>query len=152
MDRFEMTEKLRERAQVSYEEARAALEHNNWDLVDAIVYLENKGQLKDEQPEVREERRHQEPQRKPQPKGNVLETVVKGAGKAVEKGNRNYLEIYRNGERIGKPSLLVMVILTIAFPWIFLPGALIALVMGCTFRLAGPDVEELHQKREPQAE
>ena len=44
MDHFEMTEKLRERAQVSYEEAKEALELNEWDMLEAIVYLEREGE------------------------------------------------------------------------------------------------------------
>ena len=43
MDHFEMTEKLRERANVSYEEAKEALELNEWDILEAIVYLEREG-------------------------------------------------------------------------------------------------------------
>ena len=143
MDRFEMTEKLRERAQVSYEEARAALEQNNWDLVDAIVYLENKGQLKQEMPQHRvEEQRAQEHKAAPKPKveGNVIETVIAFVGRLIEKGNRNHVEIYRNGDRIAKPSLLVSLLLILIFPWILVPGFIIALVLGCSFRMSGPDM------------
>ncbi|NLO13382.1 MAG: ubiquitin, partial [Clostridiales bacterium] len=43
MDHFEMVEKLRQKANVSYEEAKAALEHSEWDLLDALVYLESQG-------------------------------------------------------------------------------------------------------------
>ena len=43
MDNFEKVEKLRERANVSYEEAKAALEASNWDLLDAMIYLEKSG-------------------------------------------------------------------------------------------------------------
>ena len=43
MDNLEKVEKLRERATVSYEEAKAALEANNWDLLDAMVALEKAG-------------------------------------------------------------------------------------------------------------
>ena len=43
MDKLEKVEKLRERANVSYEEARSALEENDWDLLDAMVALEKSG-------------------------------------------------------------------------------------------------------------
>ena len=45
MDHLEMTETLREKAGVSYEEAREALERNNWDLLGAIVDLEKQGRF-----------------------------------------------------------------------------------------------------------
>ena len=45
MDNLEKVDKLRERANVSYEEAKAALEANGWDLLDAMVYLEKADEL-----------------------------------------------------------------------------------------------------------
>ena len=49
MDHFEMVEKLRQKAQVSYEDAKSALEACDWDLLDALVYLEQQGKLQNEQ-------------------------------------------------------------------------------------------------------
>ena len=43
MDQMEKVDRLRERANVTYEEAKAALEANNWDLLDAMVALEKEG-------------------------------------------------------------------------------------------------------------
>ena len=40
MERYEMAELLSQKAGVSLEEARAALEQNDWDLLDAMVALE----------------------------------------------------------------------------------------------------------------
>ena len=45
MDHLEMVEKLREKANVSYEEANAALEACDWDLLDALLMLESQGRL-----------------------------------------------------------------------------------------------------------
>ena len=45
MNEYEKVEKLREKANVSYEEAKAALEKCNWDLLDAIVLLEREGKI-----------------------------------------------------------------------------------------------------------
>ena len=46
MDELEKVEKLRQRANVSYEEARDALQLCDGDLLDAMVYLERMGQAK----------------------------------------------------------------------------------------------------------
>ena len=46
MDKLEMVERLRERANVSYEEAAKALEEANGDLLDAMVILEKQGKTK----------------------------------------------------------------------------------------------------------
>lgn len=45
MERIEMVEKVRERANVTFEEAKAALERNNWDLLDTMVELERLGKI-----------------------------------------------------------------------------------------------------------
>ena len=46
MERMEKVERLREKANVSYEEARAALEAAGDDLLDAMVLLEKQGKVK----------------------------------------------------------------------------------------------------------
>ena len=50
MNEFEKIDKLRERANVTYEEARDALSEANGDLLDAMVLLEKQGKAK--QPDV----------------------------------------------------------------------------------------------------
>ena len=47
MEQLEKVEKLRQRANVTYEEAKQALEACNWDLLDAMVYLEKQGKVKE---------------------------------------------------------------------------------------------------------
>ena len=41
MDHYEMVESLRAKANVTYEEAKAALEASDWDMLDALVLLES---------------------------------------------------------------------------------------------------------------
>ena len=48
MEDFEKIEKLRERANVTYEEAKEALNAANGDLLDAMIYLERQGKVKAE--------------------------------------------------------------------------------------------------------
>lgn len=45
MENFEKVEKIREKANVSYEEAKGALEACNYDMLDAMVYLEKLGKV-----------------------------------------------------------------------------------------------------------
>ena len=49
MDNFEKVEKLREHANVTYEEAKEALENSNWDILDAMIYLEKNGKTRESQ-------------------------------------------------------------------------------------------------------
>ena len=45
MELFEKVEKIRNTANVSYEEAKEALEAANGDLLDAMIYLEKNGKV-----------------------------------------------------------------------------------------------------------
>ena len=47
MEHMEMVEKLREKANISIEEAKAVLEKNNWDMLDALIELERQGKITD---------------------------------------------------------------------------------------------------------
>ena len=40
MEDLKLVEKLKDKANISYEEAKEILEANNWDILDAIIYLE----------------------------------------------------------------------------------------------------------------
>lgn len=51
MERIEMVEKVCEKAGVTMEEAKAALERNNWDLLDTMVELERQGKIGGTNPE-----------------------------------------------------------------------------------------------------
>ena len=46
MEKVQMVEKLRSKTNISYEEAKDALENTNWDILDAVVYLERIGKIK----------------------------------------------------------------------------------------------------------
>ena len=81
MDNFEKVEKLREKANVSFEEAKAALEESNWDLLDAMIVLEKQGKTEArkekfstkedadlmvvDQPEKKEKKRWQDSEKSP---------------------------------------------------------------------------------------
>ena len=45
MERLEMVEKIRERVNISYEEAKSVLEEHNWDLLEALTALERAGKM-----------------------------------------------------------------------------------------------------------
>ncbi len=139
MDHFEMTEKLRERAQVSYEEAKEALELNEWDMLEAMVYLERQGKT-GEAP--REQAPEEKKERKPRVNGNLFEVAAKALARLVEKGNRNRLEIYREGRRISQLPLTVVVILSLVMFWIVVPALVVGWLFGCSYRLAGQDIDK----------
>lgn len=145
MDHFEMTERLSEKAQVSYEEAKAALELNDWDMLEAIVYLEREGKAKRsehsyEKTEAKAEKKPEE--KKEQVVGNLFETAANLIVKLVEKGNRNRLEIYRESRLLVKVPLTVAAVLAIIACWAVVPALVIGWLAGCRYRLAGQDIDK----------
>lgn len=155
MDHFEMTEKLRERAQVSYEEAKEALELNEWDMLEAIVYLEREGKTRraegtGEQPQDKAQAKTESRQaeRKHRVSGNLFETAANALARLVEKGNRNRLEIYREGKVAAKLPLTVVVLVTLCMFWVVVPAMFIGWIAGCSYRLAGPEIDKAQNNGE----
>lgn len=152
MDHFEMTEKLREKVNVTYEEAKAALEANDWDLLEAIIYLENHGKepYAAQEPQAEQPFKERTEQQNRDRKARRTDTVKQVSGvmqgligfltKLVEKGTRNTMQIYhRDNLLLSIPLILVAVILLAGF-WIAIPFVIISLFFGIRYRLDGQDI------------
>ena len=206
MDRFEMTDKLSQKANVSYEEAKAALEASNWDLLDAMILLENKKagrwadgenntanvennadevnvesdmydsddendyadeEVEEEAPAGTEEKHENDNTNKThsnccedkakhtnksantygtkekKDKENTInltiQSVIDFFARLVAKGNRNYLEVSRKGEKLISIPLTLLVILVLLFA-ITVPLFIISLFLGCRYRFVGEDI------------
>ena len=147
MDHYEMVEKLRAKANVSYEEAKAALEASDWDILDALVLLENEGKVNNG--ETKAEYTTQE---KPKTKAqwNTPENRAKvsdGLGKLwawVKKmftlGNSNHFVISRKGSELVAMPITVMALLTVLV-WPFsLILLFVGLFLGTRYSFRGPDI------------
>ena len=146
MDHFEMVEKLRTKANVSYEEAKEALEKTNWDLLDAMVLLENEGKVKDAQGG----REYTTQEKKFNINMDVKPEVKEGFGKLwswikalIRKGNTNQFVITRRGEELIAFPITVLVLLVL-IPGVGLPAILIAmfvgLFLGARYSFRGPNI------------
>ena len=146
MEHFEMVEKLRQKANVSYEEAKAALEKCDWDMLDALVLLENEGKVKGE--ESSNASYSTQPKPKTQVKVEVDSSFQEGCRKfwkllckLFRMGNTNYFVAKnKKGEETTSMPITVLVLLMILF-W---PFSLIVLVIGlfsnCRYSFQGPDI------------
>lgn len=148
MNEFEKVEKLRERANVTYEEAKEALDQCNGDLLDAMMLLERQGKAKAPQQSSFSTSYEEQPQYL-----SVEEKVQesKGDGKSIwekicdfckmiwRKGCDNYFCLHHKGELIFKIPVVAFVIVLL-FAW---NVSLIALVVGlffdCRYSFAGKD-------------
>ena len=139
MDTFEKVEKLREKANVTFEEAKAALDEANGDLLDAMILLEKQGKA--------EERRESystkddaklmvvdEPAKKEKKHGNAFTDKLKSLW---HKSCENFFVIERGEEVLLNIPICVFVIILL-FTWhVTLILMVLALFFGCRYSFKG---------------
>lgn len=149
MEQLEKVEKLRQRADVTYEEAKEALEASEWDILEAMVYLEKKGKVKPPQQEtyttncedqaqymdVKEKVQEQEEEtaRKTWQKLGHLFRIF------IRKTRDNAFCVKRKEEEILRVPVIAMLILLFFFWEVLIPAAVIALFFDCRYFFKGKD-------------
>ena len=151
MERNEMIEILMGKVNVSKEEATEALENCDWDLLDAIIYLERKGKVENNETttiiEVQSEDQKEEKKKgnknhdeKCGGIGEIVGRVFRFIGKVLKKGNENYFEIRKENEKTIRISLTISVLLLI---FLFIPSAILLVVglfCGYKYSVVGPHI------------
>lgn len=151
MENFVKVERLRKAANISFEEARMALEKNNWDLLDAIVSLEKEGkttaanvsyqstdyqempQLPSVQEVIDENKRNYDE------KADMKQEVRRWARIAFDFIRFNSFSILKDEEIIVKiPVWGCLIILAIAWH-VVLIGMVIGLFFGLRYSFSGKD-------------
>ena len=136
---YDMVELLRSKANVTYVEAKAALEASNWDILDAMVLLERQGKVKDKGAAYSTAQDGEDSEAKKKENKNAhWEFEVNGnfmsamrrfgrwLRKLIQIGNANFFVVSRHGEEILSLPVTVLVVL---LPFLFVP-MLILLVVG----------------------
>ena len=149
MDYMQMVEKLREYANVTYEEAKAALDEANGDLLEAVILLERQGKTKqpeqstyttkaEEQPQYLDVRERIEQQEK-----KASDCFGKKAGRAMKKMvnilKRNFFRVTRNEELFFQMPAWVFALILLFFWETVIPVMLIALFFGIRYSFTGED-------------
>lgn len=147
MERLEMVEKLKAKAGISYEEARNVLEESNWDLLNAMIILENRGNF--QQTEQKEEK----------PMESTKKTFDKEAAESwfvkvgnwlkdlVDKGNRNHILVKKNGRQVMEIPLTVAVLLLILLHGFTMFVLFISLILGYRYAFRS-DKENAMEKQQ----
>lgn len=158
---LEQVEKLREKANVSYDEAKAALEATNGDLLDALIYLEKKGTIAApagggyyNSSEAGSESVKSSSSssgggsRKSGGTGSsssvsfmdLLRKFGKFCSKVIHIGNINTFEVHKGNEIKTSIPLTVLALALIFIFWITVPLIIIGLFFGFHYRFSGPDL------------
>ena len=151
MDHLEKVEKLRQRANVSYEEAKKALEDCNWDMLDAIVMLESQGKVKETAKQTASSTdgaQATEPaqaltvcgSQQDEHQSNFFTKLGRAIKYLVKKGCENSLVIKQHGQPLMDLPVIAFIILLILFFWVVVPIMVISLFFDFSYNFKGADL------------
>lgn len=154
MTTLEQVEKLRSMADISYDEAKAALDATNGDLLEAIIYLEKQGKvitpigdgyyssqkttdtcvsLSKENPWEKQTNNDK----------NSGKSLLKKLGTfcldLIRKGNANSFEVLKDEESKASVPVTVLALLLLFAFWITIPVIILGLFFGFRYRFHGPN-------------
>ena len=151
MNSMEMIEKLREYANVTYEEAKAALDEADGDLLEAVILLERQGKTKKpEQSQSINKIKEEEqllypivPEQTEQQEKKASDGLGRKAARAVKKMmnilKRNTFRVARNEEVLFQMPAWVFALILLLFWETVIPVMLIALFFGIRYSFTGED-------------
>lgn len=150
MDKLEKVEKLREKTGVSYEDAKNALEACDYDLLDAIIYLEKLDKVKapdvdsfvtggDQQASTEFEQAQQAYTNDCNKVtfGQMMDRFFKWCGRILKKSVDSTFIVERRGQTMINVPVLVLVIALILAFWVVLPLLVVGLFCECRYHFEG---------------
>lgn len=150
---LEQVDRLREKANISYDEAKAALEAANGDMLEAMINLEKQGKVKSpeggsynagSESKSRSDCGHKNSNydkcNNRSSLAELFRSFVRFCAKMIHKGNINSVEVLKDGEVKTAFSITVLVLLALCFFWITVPLIIIGLFLGYRYRFCGPDL------------
>ncbi len=150
---LEQVEKLMERTNVSYEEARSALDETGGDMLEALVTLEKRGKVvsppgggfytsgKQEKAKKKQEYKAYADEDGVRA-SHFFHKLWKGFVKIFNKGNKNYLEVRRNDSTLIQIPITLLVLLVVFAFWITIPLMIVGLFFQCRYVFVGKDIEK----------
>lgn len=151
MDTYKLVEKLKNETNISYEEAKSALEKVNWDILDAIVYLEERGKIQrpsvstfytNEHKENYKYReitgdKYEESNYNNSKRDNTFHGVFELVCKIIDTCNNIFFEIKKENTTFLKIPITVIILLLIFAFWIVIPLYIVGLFFDIEFLLSG---------------
>ncbi|MDR1070473.1 MAG: DUF4342 domain-containing protein [Gracilibacteraceae bacterium] len=149
---MEQVKKLQEHADVSFREAKAALEGAGGNLLEALIALEAQGKARPGGGSYRTDQQYAaagqawercEFQRRyeRERRAGWFRRLWQKARELFHKGNVNHFEAWRGGNQVVvMPVNLLIIVLVLSF-WVVVPVLAAALFFGFRYRFRGPDLE-----------
>ncbi|MCR5323004.1 MAG: DUF4342 domain-containing protein [Lachnospiraceae bacterium] len=142
MDMFDKVDTLRERANVSYEEAKDALDRANGDILDAMILLEREGKTRREDSgafstnDCTESAFNEKQARKERIKENSR-TFGEKVKELFRKSTVNYLVVEHKGEMLFKIPVLAFVLILLFAWYAAVIAVVVSLFCGCKYSFVG---------------
>ena len=154
MATIEHVEKLREKANVSYAEAKTALDACGDDLLEALLYLERQGKVKPPEhggyysSKIDQEQKQSsaaKSMRQSDPNGESFSQLMgrffRWLGSLFQKGCENMFVVWRRGSQLISMPTIVLILLMLFCFWIIIPLMIFGLFFGCSYRFRGKDLD-----------
>ncbi|HHW08383.1 MAG TPA: ubiquitin [Firmicutes bacterium] len=152
MATLEQAEKLRQKAGVSYEDAKAALDATGDDLLEALIWLEKKGKTapppsggyyssRSQEEEIQPRRENVKAGKENKGDGfwDFLGKLFRFLAKLFHIGNTNYLVAHKRDEELFACPITVLVFLLIIGFWFVVPLMLVSLFFGFRYSFRGKE-------------
>jgi len=156
MTELEKVERLREKANVTFAEAKEALDNSGGDILDALIYLEGRGKstvpagggfFSGADSSASAQGAYASTESKESGKGGSGEEfadLMRKFGafclKMFNKGLSNFLEAAKGDQHLFSCPILIVILLVIFFFWITVPLFVISLFCGFRYRFSGSDL------------
>lgn len=146
-EKIERVERLKEKTNLTYEEAKDALEANDWDLLEAVIYLERIGMIsapkqssyttEEEKTKQFEQASREYEKKAGEGVGDAFGRLLKACGRLIRLGCENTFCVKRNDEEVMSLPILVLIILVCAFFWVTVPLLAVGLFLKCQYSFKG---------------
>jgi len=156
MVNLQQVEELRKYANITFNEAKEALEETDGDILEAIINLEKKGIIKgpegggyysskdsyenSKSDEDKENNKAEFYDESTTSFSEMLNKFMSFLKKIFKKGNRNIFKVTKDGEKIISIPVTILVILIVFAFWITIPIMVIGLFFGYKYSFAGPEL------------
>ena len=138
MTQLEMVEKLREMANISFEEAKNTLERNNWDMLDAVIELEKTGRTVKNTSSYST---HVEAPKNTEKRDcSGFKKVWKWVVALLKKGIDNKFVVSREPEDVLVVPVLLLIVLLLCLPYLTVILLIIGLLLKFRYSFRGEDL------------
>ena len=153
MNKEELIKNLTDKFMISEEEATNILEMNNWDIIEAGIYLKNKeNNTQKEKIDLSKDNGNEDYSNNNYNNtnndysnttsfSNLMGKFARFMGDLIEKGNRNYFQFGKEGETPCKLPITAIVILSIIAFWPVGILLIVGLFLGYKYSFFGPNIK-----------